>query len=99
MRQAPSGRCAATSPRGGGSGERSILPLWGRCRAERGGGGQSSRDLYPIELDTEVFGHHHRGRAAGTEHAAARMLERADEVEPLDPGHAVLAELGGRAMR
>src|SRR5215831_6798961 len=52
-----------------------------------------------VEVQAEIVEHAERRRSPGAEHAAARVQEGADEIEPLDTGDLVLGELGGRTMR
>src|SRR6185437_1891178 len=52
-----------------------------------------------VEIEPHVVVHLDRGGTAGADHAAARMLERSDQIKPLDPRHGVIAQLRRRPMR
>src|SRR5580693_9488185 len=64
--------------------------------------GTSINSAHPallFKIEFQIIEHPHGGGAAGTEHAAARVLERTYEVEALDAGNGELPEVRRRTMR
>ena len=62
------------------------------------GARDASASEHPVKVDSKIVAKLDRDGTPNAEYATAWMHERSAQVESLDAGHAVLRELGDRAI-